>query len=101
MRFIRLTALALAALWAAAPAHAQGIRPDRYQACSADANTKSLQGAARKTFMTQCLGLSNHTGTLVPVAQQQRLRVCNLQAADLKLSPETRGAFMVKCMGQR
>ena len=101
MRRVGFAALLLAAASVATPVQAQGIRPDRYQACSADADSKALQGAARKAFLIQCMGVNNHIGTLMPASQQQRLRVCNLQAADLKVSAETRNAFMLNCMGRR
>jgi len=61
-------------------------------ACSQQAKEKSLKGAERKTFMSDCLTAAKAAKN----AQQEKMKDCNKQAAGKKGAE--RKAFMKECL---
>jgi hypothetical protein len=61
--------------------------------CNQEAKEKSLKGAERQAFMSECLKLDKST-QLTP--QQEKMKDCNTQATGKK--GEERKAFMKQCL---
>lgn len=72
----------------------------RMSNCNAEAKTKALKGADRKTFMSACLK-GQTTAPDAPTAkqtQQQKMTSCNAEAKTKALKGADRKAFMSTCL---
>jgi hypothetical protein len=67
--------------------------------CNAEAKTKTLKGADRKTFMSSCL--KGETTAAAPSAkqtQQEKMKSCNANAKTKALKGTDRKTFMSSCL---
>lgn len=92
---------------AAAPAKAPSGQQQRMTGCNADAKTKALKGADRKSFMSSCLkGEAAAAPAAAPatapasgkVTQQQKMTNCNAEAKTKALKGPERKSFMSTCL---
>ena len=104
---------------AAAPAKPLTAQQQKMKDCNAQAKTKALKGADRKTFMKTCLSGSSSAAApaaaapaaaasaapAVPAApaspqaaQQQKMKDCNAQATAKSLKGSDRKSFMSTCL---
>lgn len=71
----------------------------RMKDCNAEAKTKALAGAERKTFMSSCLkGETVATAPAAKTTQQEKMKTCSVEAKDKKLKGTDRKAFMSTCL---
>jgi len=95
----------------AAAAPAVNSQQQKMKDCNAQAKTKALTGADRKTFMKTCLsGSSASAAAAAPTAdagaavssgkatQQQKMKDCNAQATTKTLKGADRKTFMSTCL---
>lgn len=71
----------------------------RMKDCNAEAKTKALAGAERKTFMSSCL--KGETVAAAPAAketQQEKMKTCSTEAKTKALKGADRKAFMSTCL---
>lgn len=71
----------------------------RMKDCNAEAKTKALAGAERKTFMSTCL--KGEAVAAAPVAketQQEKMKTCNADAKAKSLKGDDRKAYMSTCL---
>lgn len=71
----------------------------RMKDCNADAKTKALAGAERKTFMSSCL--KGETTAAAPAAkqtQQEKMKTCSTEAKTKSLKGADRKTFMSTCL---
>lgn len=71
----------------------------RMKDCNAEAKTKALAGAERKTFMSACL--KGETVAAAPAAkttQQEKMTACSTEAKSKSLKGADRKAFMSTCL---
>jgi hypothetical protein len=75
------------------------------RSCNAEAGTRSLEGDARRSFLSECLA-----GRMPPApphpsaaqaAQQDRMRTCNAEAGTRSLAGDDRRTFMSECLAGR
>jgi len=95
---------------AAAPAKPLNSQQQKMKDCNADAKTKALTGADRKTFMKTCLSGSAAAtpaadapaapaaATSAKATQQQKMKDCNAQATAKTLKGADRKTFMSTCL---
>jgi len=78
---------------------------ERMKTCNADAKTKNLAGAERKTFMSSCL--KGETTAAAPAAaaapakpmtQQEKMKACNADPKAKTLHGDERKTFMSSCL---
>lgn len=114
--FTALLALASSSAFAAdAAAAAPAKKPlsaqqQKMKDCNADAKTKALKGAERKTFMKSCLSgggaeaaapAAAAPAAAAPspkAAQQEKMKSCNAEAKTKGLSGTDRKSFMSTCL---
>jgi hypothetical protein len=94
-------ALAVVAGQAIAQASHENSQQQKMTSCNADATTKGLKGADRKTFMKTCL--SHEGAAAAPAAatgnsQQEKMKTCNADATTKGLKGDARQAFMKHCL---
>lgn len=72
----------------------------RMTSCNADAKTKALTGADRKTFMSSCLKgeTAAPAATSAKQTQQQKMTSCNADAKTKALKGADRKTFMSSCL---
>ena len=92
-----LTAFALSA----APAFA-GTQQDKMKSCNKEATEKTLKGAERKKFMSECLKAAPAAPAAAPaaaagpLAPKDAMKACNEAAKDKK--GDERKKFMSECL---
>ena len=91
-------------LMASANAAEKTLTPQqqRMTTCNQQATAQTLQGDARKTYMSDCLknGASKPAEkSLTP--QQQKMRECNVQATEQSLKGDDRNKFMSGCLKKK
>jgi hypothetical protein len=90
-------ALAVVAGQAIAQASHENSQQQRMTTCNADATTKGLKGADRKTFMKSCL--SDRTAAAATGnSQQEKMKTCNADATTKGLKGADRKTFMKSCL---
>lgn len=85
---------------AAKPAKTLTPQQQRMKDCNAEAKTKALAGAERKTFMSSCLK-GETAAAPAPTAkqtQQEKMATCNTEAKGKKLKGADRKTFMSTCL---
>ncbi len=75
----------------------------KMKTCNAEAKTKALTGADRKTFMKTCLGGSTDaapaaTVAAAPQTQQEKMKTCSTEAKSKSLKGAERKTFMSDCL---
>ena len=70
---------------------------EKMKECNADAKTKGLTGADRKTFMSSCLSSKGVSQEDVN-KQQEKMKTCNADAKTKGLKGDDRKAFMKSCL---
>jgi hypothetical protein len=101
------------------PSPAQLAQQEKMKSCNKQAAEKALKGDARKAFMKTCLsgkttGAPVVAATVVPAAkpvvaatavpavkpatQQDKMKLCNKEAAAKKLKGDARKKFMSECL---
>jgi hypothetical protein len=81
-------------LAAAKPANSQ---QEKMKSCNAEATTKGLHGANRKSFMSTCL--SGEAAEAKPAnSQQEKMKSCNAEATTKGLKGADRKTFMSTCL---
>lgn len=71
----------------------------RMKDCNAEAKTKALAGAERKTFMSSCLkGEAVATAPAAKETQQEKMKTCSVEAKTKALKGADRKAFMSTCL---
>ena len=108
---------------ALAPSASAGTQQDKMTACNKEAGDKKLSGDERKKFMSECLSSKPAGETAAtekaagdkaatekaagekaaadkPAAtsQQEKMKACNKEAGDKKLSGDERKKFMSECL---
>lgn len=66
---------------APAPSAAQTAQRDRMKSCNVDAGTQRLSGAARKSFMADCLAGKSAAPAKELTPQQMKMKSCNADAS--------------------
>jgi hypothetical protein len=115
--FLTAAAVLVAASLAAGPSYA-GAQQEKMKTCNKEAGSKKLKGDARKKFMSECLSggkaeekvpeAATDTSVKKPAdaaaaeaakpTQQDRMKACNKEAGDKKLSGDERKKFMSDCL---
>lgn len=85
------------AAFAAEPAKALTPQQQRMKDCNAEAKTKALAGAERKTFMQSCLK-GEASASSGATTQQEKMKTCNVEATGKKLKGDERKTFMSTCL---
>ena len=62
--------------------------------CNQDAKAKSLEGDARKKFMSECLSAK----PVAAATQQDKMKTCNKDASTKSLKGDERKKFMSECL---
>jgi hypothetical protein len=88
----------LAAATMVQPATAENTQQTKMTTCNADAKTKGLTGADRKTFMKTCLSADSGGDGKAGNSQQQKMKDCNADAKTKKLAGAERKKFMSDCL---
>jgi len=88
----------LAAATMMQPAAAENSQQTKMTTCNADAKTKGLTGADRKTFMKTCLSADSGGDSKALNSQQQKMKDCNADAKAKKLAGDERKKFMSECL---
>jgi hypothetical protein len=70
---------------------------EKMKECAADAKTKGVTGADRKTFMSSCLSSKGVSQEDIN-KQQQKMKTCNADAKTKGLAGDDRKAFMKSCL---
>lgn len=85
---------------AAKPAKALTPQQQRMVDCNAQAKTKALAGAERKTFMSSCLKGETAAAPAATAkqTQQEKMTTCNTEAKTKKLKGADRKTFMSTCL---
>jgi hypothetical protein len=68
----------------------------RMVGCSADASAQHLKGAARKSYMQNCL--SGKPAAAAATTPQERMKNCNAEANTKALKGDARRTFMSSCL---
>jgi hypothetical protein len=79
---------------AAKPANSQ---QEKMKTCNADAKTKGLAGAERKSFMKTCLS-DQPAAPAKANSQQEKMKSCNKEATGKGLKGADRKSFMSTCL---
>jgi psiF repeat len=82
---------------AAAAVKAPNAQQLKMSSCNAEAGTKQLKGAERKTFMKGCLSASGSAASTA-TTPQERMKSCNHDAGDKQLKGDARKSFMSDCL---
>jgi predicted ATP-binding protein involved in virulence len=69
---------------------------EKMKSCNAEAKAKSLKGAERREFMSQCLSATPEEKA-ARVAQQEKLKSCTAEAKAQSLRGEERRKFISEC----
>ncbi|HLZ35482.1 MAG TPA: PsiF family protein [Nitrospira sp.] len=101
MKIVSLVALSLftAAVMLAPVAGEAADQKNKMKACSEEANAKGLgegKGEERKAFMKECL--SAKPAKSGKTAQQEKMKTCNKEAGEKKLTGDERKQFMSTCL---
>jgi len=94
-------ALLVLSLGATARAADKALTPqqEKMKACNAEASSKGMNGADRKTFMGSCLKAGSAGGTAKSLTpQQEKMKSCNEGAASKGLKGAERKTFMSSCL---
>ncbi|HWS12409.1 MAG TPA: PsiF family protein [Rhodocyclaceae bacterium] len=98
---------------ALAPSASAGTQQDKMTACNKEAGDKKLSGDERKKFMSECLsskpagekaatekaaGEKAAADKPAATSQQEKMKACNKEAGDKKLSGDERKKFMSECL---
>lgn len=70
---------------------------EKMKECNAEAKTKGVTGADRKTFMSSCLSSKGVSQEDIN-KQQQKMKTCNADAKTKGLTGDDRKAFMKTCL---
>jgi hypothetical protein len=109
LALVSSSAFAADATAATAPAKKPlSAQQQKMKDCNADAKTKALKGAERKTFMKTCLsgGADAAASAAAPAAaapspraaQQEKMKSCNADAKTKGLKGAERKTFMSTCL---
>jgi hypothetical protein len=79
-------------------AHAPNAQQQKMATCNKDAAAHHLAGAARKTFMSECLSSGSEAAEKTLTAQQTKMKTCNADATAKKLKGTERKTFMSSCL---
>lgn len=80
-------------------AKAKTAQQQKMTSCNAEAKSKALKGAERKTFMSGCLkGGAAAAVTSAKSTQQQKMTSCNAEAKSKALKGVERKTFMSSCL---
>lgn len=80
-------------------AAADNSQQSKMTSCNAEAKTKHLAGADRKTFMKTCLSAAPAAAPAAPLnSQQQKMKTCNADAKKQGLKGDARKQFMSNCL---
>jgi len=79
---------------AAKPANSQ---QEKMKTCNADATSKGLKGADRKTYMKSCLS-DQPAAPAKTNSQQEKMKSCNADATSKGLKGTDRKSFMSSCL---
>lgn len=98
-------AVAFAANFATAPALA-GAQQEKMKTCNKEAGEKKLKGDERKKFMSECLSAGKPAekaadkpaATDAKATQQEKMKSCNKDAGEKKLTGDERKKFMSECL---
>jgi psiF repeat-containing protein len=71
---------------------------EKMKTCNAAADTKSLKGDDRKTFMQTCLSKGGSASAKTGNSQQEKMKTCNADASSKGLKGDDRQAFMKTCL---
>jgi hypothetical protein len=88
--------LASLAVLACAPAFSDNSQQTKMSTCNADATSKGLTGADRKTYMKTCLSAAPPAAT--GNSQQQKMKTCNADATTKGLKGDDRKTYMKTCL---
>ena len=98
---------------AAKPAKELTPQQQKMKDCNADAKSKALKGADRKTFMKGCLSKKGAPAAAAPAAaaaepatdkkatQKEKMKTCNADAKTQSLSGDARKTFMKDCLSAK
>ncbi|MBS0324016.1 MAG: phosphate starvation-inducible protein PsiF [Proteobacteria bacterium] len=92
-KLLVLAFASLFALGAQAASEAQKAQQEKMKSCNAEAKSKTLKGAERKTFMKGCL--SGATSAAKPA--EAKAPGCADQAKEKKLAGAAQASFVKKC----
>ena len=82
---------------AATPATPANSQQEKMKSCNAEATSKGMHGASRKTFMSSCL--SGEAAAAKPAnSQQEKMKTCNAEATTKGLKGADRKTFMSTCL---
>ena len=70
---------------------------EKMKECAADAKSKGVTGADRKSFMSSCLSSKGVSQEDIN-KQQQKMKTCNADAKTKGLTGDQRKAFMKSCL---
>ena len=82
---------------AATPAKPANSQQEKMKTCNADATTKGLRGAARKSYMSSCLS-DQPAAPAKTNSQQEKMKSCNADATAKGLKGADRKTFMSTCL---
>jgi hypothetical protein len=98
-------------VWAEQAADHKPLTPQQQKMkdCNAEAKTKALKGADRKTFMKGCLSANGAPAAAAPAAaapaavdkktaQREKMKTCNADAKTKALKGDERKSFMKECL---
>jgi hypothetical protein len=88
---------ALAQTAAPAPSPQLNSQQEKMKECNADAKSKGLSGADRKSFMSSCLSSKGVSQEDIN-KQQQKMKTCNADAKTKGLTGDDRKSFMKSCL---
>jgi psiF repeat len=71
---------------------------EKMKTCNADADSKSLKGDDRKSFMKTCLSKEGSASAKSGNSQQEKMKTCNADATSKGLKGDDRKAFMKTCL---
>ena len=71
---------------------------EKMKTCNADADSKSLKGDDRKSFMKTCLSKEGSASAKSGNSQQEKMKTCNADASSKGLKGDDRKAFMKTCL---
>jgi psiF repeat len=86
--------LALPLVAVAAEEKKMSAQQTKMASCNKDAKDKSLEGDARKTFMSECLKAKPAAAS----SQQDKMKSCNKDAGAKSLKGDERKKFMSECL---
>jgi psiF repeat len=89
------------AVWAQAGDAAAAAKPansqqEKMKSCNAEATSKGLHGAGRKSFVSTCL--SGEAAAKPANSQQEKMRSCSAEATTKGLKGADRKTFMSTCL---